>query len=285
MSPRPASPPPDSGWNSIRPYTPRLLLRTCEITSVSATFTISTSLDTTFLKRLNQGHEEPLGDDVPDLETIGDLSSETSKQGIADILGKGLRVKVNSDPWEKVLLHSEEAEEDAVVTLYGLLPSSEYEIELGVVSGEDIIHSTIVTSAPEADVVASNDESDHEQIVAPVPLQTATPETTPPSSPRRPPSPPPPRLITVDERAAQLRRTLAASNEQRDALVGQLKFARKEAQRTDAGLRSEMEALKRTADKNASAEQRNRQKVLALQESIKRLHAGAEEAEAEAAAN
>lgn len=64
---------------------------------------------------------------------------------------------------------------------------------------------------------------------------------------------------------------------ERDALNGSLKGARKDAQKADASIRAEIDALKRASDKYASVEHRARQKVLALQEAVKQTLAAASE--------
>lgn len=56
-----------------------------------------------------------------------------------------------------------------------------------------------------------------------------------------------------------------------------LKNARRESQKADAALRSEIEVLKRASEKNAGLEHRARQKVLALQEAVRRTVAATEE--------
>lgn len=75
--------------------------------------------------------------------------------------------------------------------------------------------------------------------------------------------------MTIEDRAAQLRHQLQTLSTERNSLVTQLKTARKEAQKSDAALRADIEALKRAAEKHAPAEHRSRQKVLALQEAVK----------------
>jgi len=297
MTGRPPSPPPDSRWNSIRPYTPRLLLHVREITSVSVAFSLSTTLDATYLNPSGNGASAHQDED----DTIeSDMMTFRSKPGIADVLRTGLVVKLNGSPWQKVVIHAEESEEEAIVVLYGLFPVRHYEVELSVVAGEETYHVSVVTNndgmyrfciSMEAKYLLIHSDFEDADETEPdihgpsvvVPLQTVTPEATPPTSPRSPSrSPSPPRLPTVEERLAQLRQSLSNSITERDSLSAQLRSARKDAQRADAALRLEVEALKRTAEKNAAAEQRTRQKVLALQETIKRLYASAEEADQEA---
>ena len=123
----PDTPPP--GWHSVRPWVPRLSLYVHEITSVSVTFILSCrfsapgSLDTAAL-------EEELG---------GKFDEGEMKHKIADALGKGVAVKVNGSPWQRVVMHvDEESDEEAVLILYGLMPAKHYEIELSVVAGESI---------------------------------------------------------------------------------------------------------------------------------------------------
>lgn len=86
----------------------------------------------------------------------------------------------------------------------------------------------------------------------------------------------PPR-ITIEDRAAQLRQQLTQLTSERDAVSLDLKNARKDAQKADAAVKSETDALKRAAEKYAPVEHRARQKVLALQEAVKQTLAAATE--------
>jgi hypothetical protein len=101
----------------------------------------------------------------------------------------------------------------------------------------------------------------------------ASPSTlTPPTTPVRSS---PPRTITQEERVGQLRKQLSLLTVERDDLTSQLKLARRESQRTETALKSEIETLKRASEKHAAGEHRSRQKVLALQEAVKQASAAA----------
>jgi hypothetical protein len=93
-----------------------------------------------------------------------------------------------------------------------------------------------------------------------------------------------PRPVSVEERAVQLRLTHTSLVQEMESLNTQLKLARRESQRSDAVLRAEIEAIKRTAEKQSVADQRAKQKVLALQEAVKQTNAATSELEAEARA-
>lgn len=128
-----------------------------------------------------------------------------------------------------------------------------------------------------ADRTNSHTDSDAEPSSSSKQIASTTGTSTPPVSGS------PPRTITVEEHAAQLQQTLNMVNSERDALNGQLKTARREAQKADASLRSEIEILKRASEKHANSEHRSKQKVLALQESVKQTLAAAQETETRAA--
>jgi hypothetical protein len=66
---------------------------------------------------------------------------------------------------------------------------------------------------------------------------------------------------------------------ERETLAASLKAARRDAQKADAALRSEIEILKRASDKNAAAEHRAKQKILSLQEALKRAQTATRETE------
>jgi len=85
--------------------------------------------------------------------------------------------------------------------------------------------------------------------------------------------------ITLEEQLNHLQQTLTAANAERETLLASLKAARKDSQKADAALRSEIETLKRSSERHAIAEARGRQKVLALQESVKRAQNATKEIE------
>jgi archaellum component FlaC len=69
-------------------------------------------------------------------------------------------------------------------------------------------------------------------------------------------------------------------NAEHALIAAQLKTTRRDSQKADAALRSEIEAIRRACEKGAAGEQRARQKTLALQEAVKQAHAAASETEA-----
>jgi vacuolar-type H+-ATPase subunit D/Vma8 len=83
--------------------------------------------------------------------------------------------------------------------------------------------------------------------------------------------------ITLEEKIQQLNQTLSLLQSERDTLAVSLKTTRRDAQRADAAIRADIETLKRASDKFASVEHRARQKVLALQETVKQTLAAAED--------
>lgn len=85
--------------------------------------------------------------------------------------------------------------------------------------------------------------------------------------------------MTVEERASQLLHELTALDAEKESLGLRLKAARKESQRADAALRSEIEALKRASERSAQTDHRSRQKILALQEATKQSLAASVEAD------
>lgn len=87
-----------------------------------------------------------------------------------------------------------------------------------------------------------------------------------------PPAPPP---FTIEDRLAQLNQSLSLLNTERETLQAQIKTVKREGQKADAALRSEIEVLKRASEKHVAAEARAKQKILALQEAAKRAQASA----------
>ena len=100
-------------------------------------------------------------------------------------------------------------------------------------------------------------------------LSASNSEDTPSSASTQP--------TTLEDKIQQLNQTLSQLQSERDSLAVSLKTTRRDAQKADAAIRADIETLKRASDKFASVEHRARQKVLALQETVKQtLAAGSD---------
>lgn len=123
-----------SEWHSIRPWTPQLSLAVREITSVSATFILSSSFSETSSE--SEPLLESLGLTVED-DNEGEDTQEPSESKkrtvIADALAKGLSVNVNGTPWQRVLIRIDDNSDEAVIILYGLMPGRQYDVDLSLV--------------------------------------------------------------------------------------------------------------------------------------------------------
>ena len=128
-----------SKWQSIRPWNHRLSLTVREITSVSATFILSSLSQHTNLSWILDGDDEDDGDEDPPAASNG-------PQVISDSLAKGLSVKVNSTVWKRVLARIDDDAEEAVVIIYGLHPGRQYDIEFAIVPGEQRVKGQIITA-------------------------------------------------------------------------------------------------------------------------------------------
>ncbi|ORX35895.1 hypothetical protein BD324DRAFT_509600 [Kockovaella imperatae] len=198
--------------------------------------------------------------------------------------------------------------DQAVVVVYGLVPGTEYEIELQVLGlagseGEPIASNSVLLPASPASgsgarsransllarslpVSRSNSVSGSRPILAqPSEASPVSPErpTPPASNSDLPPTPIPTNILNpVDTQAAQIRHMVAAAHAEKDHLQSQIKEARRASQRAEAALRSEIETVKRAIDKAGALDLRAKQKALALQEQVKQGWAGAENAEQQA---
>jgi len=125
-------------WHSIRPWRPTLALSVREITSVSVTFILSSPYNTPASPTSSSSDLEPHSDSDADAD-----GAQT--QVVADVLAKGLSVKVNGIPWQRVLIRIDEEADEAVIILFGLMPGRQYDVELGVLPGERSIRGQITT--------------------------------------------------------------------------------------------------------------------------------------------
>jgi hypothetical protein len=134
-----------SQWHSIRPWRPTLSLVVREITSVSATFILSSPLGadptTTEQSLASLGISNADENDIE--QDVG--SAGRSTQIVSDVLSKGLSVKVNGTPWQRVLMKIDDEADEAVIILFGLMPGRQYDVELGIVPNEKILRSQITT--------------------------------------------------------------------------------------------------------------------------------------------
>ena len=104
-----------------------------------------------------------------------------------------------------------------------------------------------------------------------------------------PPSPSPPTTPTstthshqtLEEYIASLQSTLSHLQNEHTTLLSSLKAARRDAQKSQSALRSEISSLKKSSQKHAAGDARARQKVRALEEAVKQAAKGREDVEAE----
>ena len=245
-----------SDWHAVRPWLPPLALSVQEVTSVSVAFLLAATM-------------------VPPADPELQAQLAETECIVTEALAKGLSVKVNGSPWQRVIIRMDDAADEAVIIIYGLMPGRQYDIELAMVHAgqvrREITTQDSRSPTPDSLSVVSGSQSDP----APTPaILPAAPDTTSSHSPV--PSP-----FTIEDRLSQLTNSLSLLSSERDSLQSQIKSVRRDGQKADAALRSEIEALKRTFEKNLVAENRAKQKILALQEAVKRTHAGTRATEQE----
>ncbi|KAF7289873.1 hypothetical protein MIND_01361700 [Mycena indigotica] len=268
-----------SEWHTIRPGKPPLTLTVREITSVSVTFILSSTFSDLgadadpYIASLGLAADDN-NDEHDDSDNDTDDSVQKKTSVIAEALAKGLSVNVNNAIWKGVYIRVDDKTEEAVIIIYGLMPGKKYDIDLGLVQGN--IRQQVVTD--DLDMASSTTlaESDSfEGAESPIPTPSSSPSGTISSTPPAAPHP----QMTLEDRLKQLQSTLSLIDAERDGVTLSLKTARRDAQKADAALRSEIEILKRASEKHAVAEHRARQKVLALQEAAKRAQTSTKDIE------
>ena len=127
-------------WQTIRPWTNRISLQVKELTSISATFlltSVSPGLDTTL-----SSSDEP----QPSHANPAQAPTPTHlPRSLREVLRRGLAVKVNGVPWPKVVPHIEDDDSEAIIILYGFLPARTYDIELSIAPDEEPLRKQIAT--------------------------------------------------------------------------------------------------------------------------------------------
>ncbi|KAI0264662.1 hypothetical protein BC834DRAFT_1033452 [Gloeopeniophorella convolvens] len=267
-----------SKWQSIRPWRPRFSLSVREITSVSATFVISSLSSQPSLSLL-----------LPDDDYDPDDASATkaTQPVITDTLSKGVSVKVNGTPWQKCLARLDDDADEAMIIIYGLMPGRNYDIELGVIPGDEKLKGRIVTESASRDPTRS--DPDNASTIPQVSVfSSASPHSLSIDPSPSPPSPSPPSTPngpshsqTFEDHLASLKASLSHLQAEHENLSNSLKSARRDSQKAQAAQRTEITSLKRAAQKHSAGDTRMKQKVRALEEAVKQTIKGREDVEAE----
>ncbi|KAK0482238.1 hypothetical protein IW261DRAFT_1417843 [Armillaria novae-zelandiae] len=270
-----------TGWHSIRPWIPPLTLSVREITSVSVTFILSAT---------SSGDTDPLlaclGIEAQETEDGGETEENELKKPsiVSSALAGGLSVEVDRSAWRRVFIRIDDKADEAVIIIYGLMPGRQYDVDLELVQGghKNNIRRQVVTERGGFEGAVENPDSSitDSPMNAPEPA-LSSPSTSPsPSTPSSNQHPSPGFTpLTLEDRLNQLQHTLNIMATERETLSATLKSARRDAQKADANVRSEIDALKRSSEKTAAAEHRAKQKVLALQETVKRAQLSTKEME------
>ena len=127
-------------WHSIRPWIHRFALSVSQVSSVSATFTLKSALTA---KPLDPALESLLEEERGDCSDHPD--PPTRSRAVSDALTRGLSVKVNSSPWQRVLLRVDEESDEAIIIVFGLMPGRQYDVELGMTRHQESLHTQITT--------------------------------------------------------------------------------------------------------------------------------------------
>jgi len=127
-------------WETIRPWIDRLAIQVKELTSISATFMLTSAISHVKLE------EETTGSLLNDLDPV--FKADGLFKSVGEILDRGFTVKVNDARWNNYFLNVDE--EEAVIILYGLRPGKMYEIELTIEQDENAVRKEFVTLKNEA---------------------------------------------------------------------------------------------------------------------------------------
>ena len=137
-----------TSWHAIRPGHPSLGLSVREITSVSVTFILSSPYSAHDSQSTDLASLGLSSSDDDDQSRDSASTADTAQgQVVSDILAKGLSVKVNGTPWQRVILKMDDVLDEAIIILYGLMPARQYDVELGILPAEASVRSQITTGA------------------------------------------------------------------------------------------------------------------------------------------
>ena len=130
-------------WHSIRPWIRRFALSVNQVSSVSATFTLKAALTAKLdptLESLLEDEQDEAPFPPPDHP-----ASAPDHRAVSDALTQGISVKVNSAPWQRVLLRVDEKSDEAIIIVFGLMPGRQYDVELGITHRQEPLRTLITT--------------------------------------------------------------------------------------------------------------------------------------------
>ena len=144
---------PADQWHSIRPWIHRFALSVNQVSSVSATFTLKSALAANRLDPDLESLLEDERDEAPGCASTDHPEPAAGPRAVSDALNQGLSVKVNSSPWQRVLLRVDEEEDEAIIVVFGLMPGRQYDVELGITRRQEPLRSQIVTNDAREDLI------------------------------------------------------------------------------------------------------------------------------------
>ncbi|KAL0576073.1 hypothetical protein V5O48_005901 [Marasmius crinis-equi] len=266
----------------------------------------------------HRGEDEADGDEednsTSNSESEAKKPSSSPPSVVSRALAGGLSVEVDRGSWRRVFIRIDDKADEAVIIVYGLMPGRQYDVDLELVQGQTTMRSQVVTQGATCPVkvlrnrkiLMNTIEDNNPSNGTPVEADTSTTPTgnADESTPTRPSTPPntastPSQSsssqqhaqpsgtsfsfapLTLEDRIAQLQHTLSLLNSETTTLTASLKSARRDSQKADAALRTEIEVLRRASERHNAGELRAKQKVLALQEAVKRANSSVTETKSE----
>lgn len=214
--------------------------------------------------------------------------SEASDDLRSNILDSSVTICINGVPWSKVVI-GDSGTEEAFIVIYGLNPGRDYEMLVNV---EDKQAAISVTT--HIDEKRNSDASAIAQQ-----LQTSVDRTSTVASgnavqiPRIKRTHTPPMQDTSeitsndvpDTSAVAIASGLSSNGAAKVAAIqAAVRKARKDASRAESALRNEIEAIRRGLERMSDVDHRSKQKVLALQESIRQATTQSKDIDEEATA-
>lgn len=214
--------------------------------------------------------------------------SEASDDIRSSILDSIVNVCINGVPWSKVVI-GDSGMEEAFIVVYGLNPGRDYEMLVNV---ED--KQAAVTVTTDIDEKRPSDASAIlSQSVSNVDRGNAVVSGNATSIPRIKRAHTPPMQDTSETASNEVHEVTASSNTNGSSSNGvanvasiqaAVRKARKDASRAESALRNEIEAIRRGLERMSDVDHRSKQKVLALQESIRQATTHSKDIDEEATA-
>lgn len=150
-------------WETIRPWLDRLSMQIKDLTSISATFVLTSATHEDSDEWPSNGIIESslfkASVPVQGCSKHGGDAFKLNRKPISPILDRGFTIKVNGLEWTNYFVNVEDDGDEAVIILYGLRPGRSYDVEFVIeqtqVRDDGLLKTEFATPKSEGSSISS----------------------------------------------------------------------------------------------------------------------------------